>query len=62
MDWEITMAEEKKKKAADKPKVVKINNEGGDDEVWIYAEDPLVNKAIYTTPGKYKVGDVVEEG
>lgn len=56
------MPEEKKKKAADKPKVVKINNEGGDDEVWIYSEDPLVNKAIYTQPGKYKVGDTVQEG
>jgi hypothetical protein len=56
------MTEEKKKKT-EKPKVVKVNNEGGEtDEVFIHSEEPYVNKAIYVKAGKYKVGDSVEEG
>ena len=54
--------EPEKKKAAAKPKVVKVINEGSDtDEVFIASEEPYVNKAIYTKAGKYKVGDTVEE-
>lgn len=56
------MPEEKKKRIADKPKVVKVNNEGGElDEVFIRSDEPYVNRAVYVKAGTYKVGDVVEE-
>lgn len=51
-----------KTKEKEKIEVVRINSVSEElDEVFLYREDPYMNKAVYAKPGIYKLGAFTED-